>query len=193
MSSELIRVLEDAAFFLAYDMSIPAANNRVNWSETMVSLGIRVFPVTRHSKNAYHDSVLWYPGQGDAVTLDTNALFATADDYASEDTPISAANQTVTKHLAVVLLSFRNMGKYLRDMNLRETEPVDSAVLSVTPAFITRTTTRERASRSDPGELVIVNRFPMDLDDKPLLRMVFRHANPGKEYHVCAYWDDKNR
>lgn len=201
MSSELVTVLEDAAFFLAYDMSItvseppkPTSQKSLNWSEDMVLLKIRVEPILQQSEYGYYEKITWQTGQGDVVKLDTEAVLTAARDYTSGITTSASANETVTRHLAVVMLSFRHLGQYMKDIDVPASDPVDSKVLSVSAASIRRVTVRDTTGRDSKEKetSVLVNRH-QNMNLRQPLTMTFTHTNPGKKYHECVYWDYKDR
>nr|XP_039262526.1 adhesion G protein-coupled receptor L3-like isoform X2 [Styela clava] len=217
LATKLVSVVEDTAFFLAYDISTTvsamsankpstAQNNKLNWSERMVSLGIRVDPipsdVTGSVTSSKYENVIWSTGQGDSVKLDTNAVLKALGDYTSSDNNLpnqgGHKNQTTTRHLAVVLLAFRNLGQYLKDDELYKThlQPVNSKILSVSAASITRITSLPTKTDSSPSPdevevSVIVNRH-QTLDLAKPLELTIAHKRTDFGNQVCAYWDHTN-
>lgn len=189
---------------MAYDMSTavsPAtgsdgqstSQNRLDWPESMVTLGIRVDPIPNpkeeKSKKNY-DDVLWSDGKGNIVKLDTNSVVDALTIL--DKIPSPSQNVTTTRHLAVVILSFENLGKYMKE-DRSALRIADSRVLTVSAASINRTTVAPDVIRGRAGHTSsVVNRHQM-LDLAKPVKMIIKHEQTTFKHHVCAFWDYNER
>lgn len=197
VAGNLITTLEDSAFFLSYDMSDDQRGYDRDQNRTLkrgyTALGIRVGPINHVSKEqipSRYQSIRWQNGQNDSVKVHTSSVVEAISDFSTNQ--LSANNNQTTRHLSIVLLSFQNLGEYMKDSELytKYRNPINSRIISVSVATIDKTLTGEKKLSDADGKArqdIFVNKHHPILLSKPVT-LTMKHITSNLLHHVCVYW-----
>ena len=173
MSSDLSSNLNDAAFFLASDISSitrvsssTETSTSVNWTQANVQLAVKIED-HESSKASGSSVVTWDTGYGDSV------MFTNAD-------LIEAVHLSPREKLAVTCISYKNLGKYMQD-NLvlgGMKYPVNSHLISVS------------VRKLDGSPVTMEKRLQLE---RPIT-LQFQHSKRNGRYsqNRCAFWNHRH-